>query len=689
MKKTMPGLRAALIPLALSILTLHPSTAFAQGTAFTYQGRLNDGGAPAHGVYDFRFKLFTDPLGNTQAGGTILTNGIFVTNGLFTTTVDFGAGLFNGSNYWLEVSVRTNGVGGYTALAPLQALLPTPYAVFATTASNLSGTISSANLSGTYSGPVTLDNGGNSFSGAFAGNGAGVTNVNAAALNGLNAGNFWQTGGNGGTSSTNGNFLGTTDNQPLEVRVNGQRAMRFEPTTNNLPNVIGGIGNAALSGASGATIGGGTNNVIGSNVTLSVIGGGGANSVLAPASWSAIAGGYANTVGGMNDFIGGGWTNTIATGNYAVIGGGYGNFIGPDGYGNGGHESVIAGGYNNTNSEFASFIGAGNNNFIQGLADHSVIGGGGNNVIVGSYAQSVYAVIGGGYANSMKTNTSFAVIGGGYANSLGTAFYDTIGGGAYNSIGTNDTSTTIAGGFANAIHDNTFDSAIGGGSFQSIGTNSYYSTIAGGRQNSIGDNSTAAAIGGGLGNTVSNSYATVGGGYYNDARGLDATIPGGSGNLASGIGSFAAGHFAQALHDGSFVWSDFSDTTFSSTAANQFSVRASGGIRLNAGTNNVEIASGGLKITGAGVDTPTAAFIHVAAGTNVSGYITTIYNPLCDGDPNAILIATHAYNPPGGGPYGYETHPYSVWYNGAHWTIYNDDFASITNMTFNVLIIKR
>ena len=116
----------------------------AQGTAFTYQGRLNDGGAPARGTYDLRFKLFEDSFGNTQAGGTVLMNGLAITNGLFTATLDFGAGIFNGSNYWLEVDVRTNGGGGYANLNPLQAVMPSPYAIFANTASNLSGTISSA-----------------------------------------------------------------------------------------------------------------------------------------------------------------------------------------------------------------------------------------------------------------------------------------------------------------------------------------------------------------------------------------------------------------------------------------------------------------------------------------------------------------------------------------------------------------
>jgi hypothetical protein len=749
--------------LALSTLNPQLSTVLAQGTAFTYQGRLNDGGAPAHGTYDLRFKLYADAFGNIQAGGTLLTNGIPLTNGLFTVAIDFGAGIFNGSNYWLEVAVRTNGAGPYAALVPLQAVNPVPYAIFATTASNLSGTISSANLSGTYSGPVTLDNGGNSFNGSFTGNGAGVANVSAAALGGLGAANFWQTGGNAGTSP-GVNFAGTTDNQPLELRVNGQRAMRFEPTTNNLPNLIGGISNAAQAGATGATIGGGVNNLIGTNVTLSVIGGGGANTVRPLASWATIAGGYANTVGSINDFIGGGWTNTIAAGNYAVIGGGVGNFIGPDGFGGAGHQAVIGGGAYNTNNEYYSFIGGGERNFVQGLADHSVIAGGGNNVMAGSYVQSVYSVIGGGYFNAMKTNTSYAVIGGGYANSLGTAYYQTIGGGVnnsigtnanastvgggsgnaiqalalnsiiaggsgnaiqtlafnaniggynstiagglnnlvgspyatiggggYNNIGTNSNSGNIAGGYGNVIQNNTFDATIGGGSYGSIGTNSYAATITGGSGNSLGDNSGGASIGGGVGNVIQPSAAY-------------AVIPGGCQNVAGGQYSFAAGRLAQAAHGGAFVWSDASSPSgFNSTANNQFLIRAAGGVGI--GTNNpaaalhvvgssptniaLRIDNGGIAVSGAGIGTGTAAFVHFATGTNiVAGYITTIFNPLCDGDPYALLFVTHNWNPPGAGG-NYETHPYSVYYAAPHWTIYNDDGASITNMTFNVLVVKR
>src|SRR6516164_5486742 len=123
--------------LALLTLNTQLSTAFAQGTAFTYQGKLDSGGAPATGVYDFRFRLASDPLANNYAGNAYFTNSIGVTNGLFTTTMDFGPGIFTGSNYWLEVDVRTNGTASYTVLSPLQTLTPAPYAIFANGASNL------------------------------------------------------------------------------------------------------------------------------------------------------------------------------------------------------------------------------------------------------------------------------------------------------------------------------------------------------------------------------------------------------------------------------------------------------------------------------------------------------------------------------------------------------------------------
>ena len=106
-----------------------------------------------------------------------------VTNGLFTVTLDFG-GVFTGNPAWLAIAVRTNGSTNFTALNPLQELTPTPYAVFAGTAGNLSGTLTSAQISGAYSNAVTFSNSSNNFSGAFSGNGSGLTNLPASNLAG-------------------------------------------------------------------------------------------------------------------------------------------------------------------------------------------------------------------------------------------------------------------------------------------------------------------------------------------------------------------------------------------------------------------------------------------------------------------------------------------------------------------------
>ena len=162
----------------------------AQGTAFTYQGRLNDAVNPANGQYDLTFALF-DASTNGNAIGAALTNAaVPVANGLFTTNLDFGP-VFTGTNYWLSVGVRTNGsTTAFTVLWPRQPLLPVPYAIFANSASNLLGTLLTTQLTGTlpasafagYTNTVSFTNGANLFSGTFNGNGLNLTNLNGSAV---------------------------------------------------------------------------------------------------------------------------------------------------------------------------------------------------------------------------------------------------------------------------------------------------------------------------------------------------------------------------------------------------------------------------------------------------------------------------------------------------------------------------
>src|SRR5438270_12148607 len=83
----------------LSTISYPPST-FGQGSAFTYQGRLNASGQPANGLYDLRLRLASDALGSNYVGAILATNGVLVSTGLFTVTMDFGAGPFTGSTLW-------------------------------------------------------------------------------------------------------------------------------------------------------------------------------------------------------------------------------------------------------------------------------------------------------------------------------------------------------------------------------------------------------------------------------------------------------------------------------------------------------------------------------------------------------------------------------------------------------------
>ena len=101
----------------------YPVSTRAQSTAFTHQGRLNDSSVPANGLYDLRFSVYDASANGNQAGGSITNPATGVTNGLFTVTLDFG-GIFSGTNYWLDIGVRTNGAGAFTTLMPRQPLTP-------------------------------------------------------------------------------------------------------------------------------------------------------------------------------------------------------------------------------------------------------------------------------------------------------------------------------------------------------------------------------------------------------------------------------------------------------------------------------------------------------------------------------------------------------------------------------------
>jgi len=522
---------AALLVL-LSTLIFQPSTALAQGTIFTYQGSLNDSGSPANGTnYGMVFYLYDAPAAGNVLGNLGIVS-VSVSNGLFTVPLDFGTN-FPGADRWLEITVQKNG-GGFTTLAPRQKLTPTPYAITAGNlsgslpATQLTGTIPAASIAGPYSSAVTLNNPANSFTGTFTGNGAGLTNLPTS-------GTAWQLTGNTGTTA-GPNFLGTTDNQPLELHVGGLRALRLEPTVNDANH---------------------------SNI-VNVLGGSPANFV-APGTYGAtISGGGAATYHGLT------MTNSVAA-DFGSIGGGIGNAI--------------------QNNSIRSTIGGGQFNTIQANAAASIIGGGYSNTI---QTNAIGSFIGGGQNNTIRTNASGSTIGGGQLNAIWAyASSSTIGGGAGNTIqGTNDFQSalsTIGGGGNNTIQTSAENSVIGGGSYNTIKSGAGTSTIGGGNYNTIQGGAAGSAIGGGIRNTIqaNGGWSTINGGISNLTTGSYATVPGGDQNVA-GTNSFAAGHRAKATNTGTFVWADSTDVDFASTADNQFLIRASGGVGI--GANNPDAA---------------------------------------------------------------------------------------------------
>src|SRR5262245_38444095 len=111
--------------------------ALSQGTAFTYQGRLNANGAPTTGTYDLQFTVYDSADGAHVISGPLTTSGVAVANGLFTVILDFGTGVFTGPPRWVQIAVRPSTGGSFVPLSPRQPLTPAPYAIHADTASNV------------------------------------------------------------------------------------------------------------------------------------------------------------------------------------------------------------------------------------------------------------------------------------------------------------------------------------------------------------------------------------------------------------------------------------------------------------------------------------------------------------------------------------------------------------------------
>ncbi len=102
-------------------------------TAFTYQGELNYQGNPAHGAFDFEFKLFDVDLEGTELADSVMLSNVMVVDGIFSVELDFGSAPFAlKKQLWLQIAVRDGGsLEDYVSLSPRQKITPAPFAISA------------------------------------------------------------------------------------------------------------------------------------------------------------------------------------------------------------------------------------------------------------------------------------------------------------------------------------------------------------------------------------------------------------------------------------------------------------------------------------------------------------------------------------------------------------------------------
>lgn len=100
------------------------------GSGVSVQGVLSVNGQPAGGVFDLRVTPYPDAVMGAPLAPPLEIDNVFFVEGAFTTKVDFGLNLFLGDAIFFEIAVRPgNSSGAYEVLAPRQELTAAPYAL--------------------------------------------------------------------------------------------------------------------------------------------------------------------------------------------------------------------------------------------------------------------------------------------------------------------------------------------------------------------------------------------------------------------------------------------------------------------------------------------------------------------------------------------------------------------------------
>lgn len=376
--------------------------------AINYQGYLTNKGMPVSGPTDMTFSLYS----TTNGSGAVWTShkpgnprvSVTPVGGVY--SIELGAEpqpalpAFD-RKYWLGVQADAD-----PEMRPLQPLTSVPYALRATVADSLNS-LSVLNLPtngltvgvdqliasggnvgiGTQTPSAKLDVSGTVNAILFTGDGSGLAGVAAASHNHDSA--YWKTSGDAGTTPGI-NFIGTTDNTALEIKVNNSRVIRIEPNATSPKIIIGYSGNVAgAADVFGATVSGGgaaTINCLSVSGTYNRSCANGAT-----AHYSTVSGGVSNTATGLSSSVGGGSSNWASSSWSSVGGGTLNTAVGQSATVGGGEhnsanngKSTVSGGYTNTASGYGSAIGGGVGNTASG--DFGTIGGGAVNTASAAYS---------------------------------------------------------------------------------------------------------------------------------------------------------------------------------------------------------------------------------------------------------------------------------------------------------------
>ena len=301
------------------------------------------------------------------------------------------------------------------------------------------------------------------------------------------ASSSWLLGGNAGTTAGT-NYVGTSDNTPLHLYVNG------------------GANNSLILNSNGSLQRDAAGNGRGSYAVDLQTSRSSVNQVAA-GDRATISGGRSNRASGDFSAVGGGFAN-VASGNTSTIGGGNGNLAS-------GSRATIAGGDGGEVSAQYATVGGGHDNAV--VEDWSTVGGGRENTVSSA-------------TNASAPDASYSVIAGGRLNEVSHR-YGTVAGGRQNEVSGSD--GTVGGGSSNTVSAS--NATVGGGTNNDATAPS--STVGGGSSNDIDVDGDYSTIGGGSSNDITGEYSSILGGRNNEINGDHSSVIGGRDLTLDGDGS--------------------------------------------------------------------------------------------------------------------------------------------------------